>query len=75
MITVYELERKIPNYHGLCGLKTERAVYVRSHHYFSALYGNHIINMMNLKDSGWKVKREREFPTKLITGGFTRRIN
>lgn len=75
MITVYELERKVPNYYGLCGLKTERAFYVRSHLAGYLIYDNYHLDLMRLSDSGWKVVKERDFPARLITGGFTRRIN
>lgn len=72
MITVYELERRVPSYYGLCGLKTERAVYVRSHMYSPFFYM--VDNLSPLIDYGWRVVKERDFPTKLKTGGFTRRI-
>lgn len=75
MITVYELERGVPSYYGLCGLKTEKAIYVRSHSSHWLIYDNYHMDMMRLNISGWKVIKERVFPTKLITGGFTRRIN
>lgn len=75
MITVYQLERRVPSYYGLCGLKTEKAVYVRSHSSHYLIHENYHLNLMRLSDSGWKVVKERDFPTRLITGGFTRRIN
>lgn len=77
MITVYELERRVPSYYGLCGYKMESLIYVKSESGFfnvSALM-HHNTRMDNLKLSGWEVKRKRDFPIKLKTGGFTRRIN
>ena len=73
MITVYELERRVPKYHGLCGLKTEKAIYVRVFAPFD--FSGHIERLNLLNSTGWKVAKKRVFPTKVKTGGFTRRIN
>lgn len=70
MITVYELERKIPKYYGLCGLETERAVYVR--HWSPFDYDEHPSWLEDLKLVGFMCVNKRDFPTKLKTGGFTR---
>ena len=72
MITVYELERKVPSYYGLCGLRVEKLIYVRS---WSDFQNNFWINMFNMNEAGWRLRREREFPTRLKTGGFTKRIS
>ena len=73
MITVYELERRVPSYYGLCGLKTEKALYVHSWEPFG--YDDHARTLQNLGLAGFRCVKQRDFPNKLKTGGFTRRIN
>lgn len=73
MITVYELERMLPKYYGLCGLESERALYVHRWEPFD--YDDYTRTLQNLGLAGFRCVKQRDFPTKLKTGGFIRRID
>lgn len=73
MITVFEFERLIPKYYGLCGLESERALYVHSWDPF--YYNDYTRTLQNIELAGFRCVKQRDFPTKLKTSGFIRRID